>query len=356
MPRTLLASLLALVAALLLVACTAPEPAPSASAVSPAASASDAVASVAPALVVQRTAEVETYRFRLEVAFEGSGPVAGPWTQVMEGQVDRPSEAFHVVLDASSLVEAMERSGLGSDGGGMLGDGHMEFMETGGRVYLRMPMMAGMLGVTTPWLSAPAGMANLMQGFDLARMLDAGELLAFFETAAEFEVVGSEQVRGAATVHYRAVVDLAASPGETLTWVVRSGTTQDLEPVPVDVWIDADARIRRLSLAVQLPSTPASVVSMDDAGNVESHETQMGGGRQTYTLEFFALNEPVAIVPPDASEVTRWEDLGGLLDGGAPGGGYEWESDSESEPPVLRSGVAVAEATAVAVPSAAPIR
>lgn len=98
-------------------------------------------------------------------------------------------------------------------------------------------------------------------------------LVALRAVTSEVETLGSEQLRGVETTHYRATVDpaelakLASAKDRTVTQslVDRLSAQAGVGPFPVDVWLDASGLVRKLSLSVEAtePSTSrSSKVSM----------------------------------------------------------------------------------------------
>jgi hypothetical protein len=106
----------------------------------------------------------------------------------------------------------------------------------------------------------------------------------------EVETVGVEDLRGTETTHYRATIDPAAyaktvGPEER----AKLGPLADqLQPgsgdVPVDVWLDADGLVRKLSLEI-------------------SGRSQGQSGNASASFELWDYGEDVEIELPPASEV-----------------------------------------------------
>jgi hypothetical protein len=103
--------------------------------------------------------------------------------------------------------------------------------------------------------------------------------------------VGTEDVRGVPTAHYFAVIDWQ----KLLQQAAKSGDRPDLleqfqgfggtmENIPVDVWVDANSLLRRMTMTFSMT-----------AGTQEA-----GGSLQ---LELFDYGEPVSVEAPPASDV-----------------------------------------------------
>lgn len=112
--------------------------------------------------------------------------------------------------------------------------------------------------------------------------------------------VGSEEVRGVKTTHYRVTLDLAKAISNTPeaqrdrveTSVIALGTRR----VPADVWVDGKGRLRKLRLRLK----GGTVV---DPGSLQ--------------FEFFDLGTPVTVMQPDPNTVV---DLGQIIGGATTGG------------------------------------
>jgi hypothetical protein len=98
--------------------------------------------------------------------------------------------------------------------------------------------------------------------------------------------VGTETVDGAATTHYRVTV-----PPQTFA---TSGMIAG-KPVPVDVWIDAQHRVRQEKLSVVLTADGSSASASGSARKT------LG---MTMTLHLSDFGTPVRVSAPPAGQVT----------------------------------------------------
>jgi hypothetical protein len=111
---------------------------------------------------------------------------------------------------------------------------------------------------------------------------------------SEVETVGSEELRGVATTHYRAVIDpselskLAPPQGATASQSLVDRITEQsgLDPVPVDVWIDDTGLVRKLAMAFE--ATDASTSQSSDV---------------SVSFEIWDYGEAVEIELPPAPQV-----------------------------------------------------
>lgn len=150
----------------------------------------------------------------------------------------------------------------------------------------------------------------------LVSMADPEIILALLEAAAgEVETVGEEEVRDEPATHLRATIDLAAAREQApeRQWsmiddIAGQGDAR-IDEVPVDVWVDEDGLLRRLTVEIDRditmgtgpPGTPS-----DAAGSIRS-----------LSYEAFDYGEPVEVEIPDGDDVL---DASELTDRGSAGG------------------------------------
>ena len=84
-------------------------------------------------------------------------------------------------------------------------------------------------------------------------------------TSAKIENQGSEEVRGDDATHYRAELDpeklLAELPAEKRAEYAPNAS--DLDPLPVDVWIDGENRVRRVTIRDAFEDSPVTTTTFD---------------------------------------------------------------------------------------------
>lgn len=178
--------------------------------------------------------------------------------------------------------------------------GTVESRSIGGTLYTRLP--EGTPGAQDqPWLKieVPKGAGGALSGVD-----DASSGLTLLRDAAgPVTEVGRERVRDADTVHYRAEVDLTKLPAPSPSASDSPDTGQLLrqllgdEPLPVDVWVDDQQRIRRLTLVLPLGGLAAATTGSSSQGAGQP------GATSTATTEFYDFGVAVDVQPPPADEV-----------------------------------------------------
>jgi hypothetical protein len=187
----------------------------------------------------------------------------------------------------------------------------MRVVADGTTMYMQMPF-AGLLGAPSGWLSMD--LEELGMGAD---QLGAGayDLRSTLETlrgiSGEPDVVGTDDVRGVETTHYRATVDLAQAlaeaPESARAALEQMGGAEGLDgaEMVVDIWIDAEGLPRRQSL---------------DMGSMFA-TLGMGDASATVTIEYFDFGEPVDIEVPSPDEVTPFAEVLGAFGGALEGEG-----------------------------------
>lgn len=114
--------------------------------------------------------------------------------------------------------------------------------------------------------------------------------------------VGTEDVRGTPTTHYRTVADLKTAAAKSPTGRAAIESTIKLlgsSTQPLDVWVDAQGRVRRLRYTIDLAKSKATTSTSDVPGKV------------TFTLELFDFGVPVQVAIPPADQVADISALSG---------------------------------------------
>lgn len=157
----------------------------------------------------------------------------------------------------------------------------------------------------------------------LVSMADPEIILALLEAAAgEVETVGEEEVRDEPATHLRATIDLAAAREQApeRQWsmiddIAGEGDAR-IDEVPVDVWVDEDGLLRRLTVEIDRDITMGT--------GPPGAPSDAAGAIRWLSYEAFDYGEAVEVEIPDgddvvdASELTDRESAGG--DAAEPGG------------------------------------
>ncbi len=261
------------------------------------------------------SAEAKSGRFAFDLSMTLPGGDE-PFAFSGEGAFDEASGRSSFAVDMSSFATL-----LGGFVAGLAGPNatdvpdfddpagwKIEVVQDGDVGYMRFPALDDQLPEGKSWIRADGTDASAQGGIDLEEFeqfakTDPRELLdALRAVTSDIDVVGTEQLRGVETTHYRAVVD----PVE-LDKLAPSGTQQSspslvdqiteqsgLGPVPVDVWIDETGLVRKLSMAFDAT----------DASTSQSSEVSM-------SFELWDYGEAVGIELPPADQVAEASALRG---------------------------------------------
>lgn len=249
------------------------------------------------------------------LAAAGAATVAGKTAKV--GLSESASAAGKsVAVTGSGVLDFVHKSSdvkLALPGGA----GSVEVRDVGSVVYVLVPSQARTkLPGHTPWISVDVpkvSMAELGNALGLqSGSQDPAHILGYLQGAtSSVTTVGTATIGGVATTHLRATVDLrklAASQGQGSQAVQALGTST----VPVDVYLDAKNRVRRMMLTLAVPAT-------------NGHQ----GGKLALTLNLSDFGAAVQISAPPASQTTditqlviaKARQVGQMPAGGASAGG-----------------------------------
>ena len=141
---------------------------------------------------------------------------------------------------------------------------------TGDVFYMRSPAFARTIGRGKQWIKLDLAKLAKQRGVDLGGLLNASptptNALAYLQGTDQVKKVGSEKVGGADTTHYRVRVDVreatkkaSGSARSTLEGVRASG----VEKLPLDVWVDPNGYIRKVSYEEHAGRQQAAKVTME---------------------------------------------------------------------------------------------
>lgn len=243
------------------------------------------------------TAEVTSQKMTITMTTSGI-PEAGDVVMSYEGAFDNAARQGHMVIDMGGS--------LGAFGEGM---GRMEMVIDGDTIYVRSDLFSAVAG-DKPWVSMTEEGLGETGGVDVQG--DPTQFLEFLEgVGEELEELGREDQRGVSTTHVRTEIDMAKLMADASV-EDRAGYEQSLEglggaagafeSIPVDVWIDDDGYVRRLTMTFATDLEPGGA----------------GGGASdlvmSMDIELYGFNEPVEVPIPDPSEVGELEPFTQLGD------------------------------------------
>ncbi len=187
--------------------------------------------------------------------------------------------------------------------------GRIEAVSTGSVLYQKFPpQVASALGAK-PWVKVDLDQLGQAVGVDFNVMFqasfgDATQALQFLRgSGADMVKVGRDQVRGEAVTHYRGTVDVdkaaaAASPEQQQTYQKLGQLFA--QPLPVEVWIDGEERLRKMTYSVDL-----AALTLPPQATAGQNPT----GTCSFTVELFDFGAPVSVTVPAAEQVTDFAQL-----------------------------------------------
>ena len=183
--------------------------------------------------------------------------------------------------------------------GATTGSQKIELSSIGTDMYVKVPPEAassvpGLSG--KPYMKIDLQAVGQSRGGDLnefTRASDPGGQLDYLKgAAADVKAVGTENVRGVKTTHYKATVDMnkaeASMTPEQRKSVDALKAKTGITTIPVEVWVDTQGRARKFWSRIDM--TKAS----DASAKV---------GSVTTTLEFYDFGSPVQIEAPPPDQV-----------------------------------------------------
>jgi hypothetical protein len=224
------------------------------------------------------------FSFDLSMTFPGADE---PFAFAGEGAFDEASGRAAFAVDMSSFAQL-----LGGFVGGLAGPGakdlpdfgdpegwKIEIVQDGDVSYVKFPALDDQLPAGKSWIRASEGDAAGQAGFDFDELeqfaeTDPREVLdSLRAVTSDVETIGSEDLRGVETTHYRAVIDptelarIAPTGDEkkSQALVDQLAAQSGLGAIPVDVWIDETGLVRKLALsfaATQPGTSQSSDVSL----------------------------------------------------------------------------------------------
>jgi hypothetical protein len=157
-------------------------------------------------------------------------------------------------------------------------------------------------------------------------------LSALTTVASKVSDLGPATIRGVAVTHYQVIVDLAKAEAHqrleagaafhSFTSSLGSST------LPVDVWVDAQARVSRI--AISLPAPSASGMP--------------AGVRVTEAVDYYDFGIPVQVSAPPASEVMSANEFSQSMS--TSGSSSSYGIESQPSPPPVSGTMSAAQAAA----------
>jgi hypothetical protein len=262
---------------------------------------SDDLPSVSAAEAAQSTRDAHTARTTFRMEMRGMG-LPQPMAVTAEGVSATDGARMDMTFDFGPILQGI--------GGG--DDGRVRFLLDGRRAWADPPEVEGLdipggaTWVTVDLKKAVEALGVDPEGFGELFRLSPQQQLAALESAGSVKKVGEEEVDGVRTTHLRGTVTLRdyarALPAERrrqLDKAIRqlaevAGEDPEWldEPTPTEMWVDADAHIRRMIQKSEIPAQPGI-----PAGSIQM------------TTEFDDFGTPLELDPPEGDDVFDATDL-----------------------------------------------
>jgi hypothetical protein len=161
-------------------------------------------------------------------------------------------------------------------------------------LYMRFPYLDGQLPGGKSWLKADIVEVGKRYGLDLDRLKetrrsDPGLMLAYLKSAVGVRKVGTDLVRREVTTHYSTIVDaetiVEETPKDQQRAMRRYLRLMGIKTYPVDLWVDRDGTVRRVSVELEYKLPTREYVKMK------------------LSEEYYDFGVEVNIEPPPAKQV-----------------------------------------------------
>jgi len=235
-------------------------------------------------------------------------------TMNLGGQGSIPTKAegvFDTKTKRGEMTMTMDLSAI--PGGDQLpaGSGKQHVILDGFTFYMNSPLFSSMLPNGKKWLKLDLNKLGKSVGIDFSSLTqgagqDPTQSLNYLKAASgDVTKVGTEDVRGEPTTHYKATIDFNKVP-DSAPADQRDAMRRSIKQIirlagastaPMEIWIDKDGIVRRMSTNIA---------------------TKIGGLRGTIKqrMELYDFGTKVDVQIPDSSETVDAGDLGGSSGGG----------------------------------------
>ena len=222
---------------------------------------------------------------------------AGTVELALSGEVSAAGNA--IPIDATGVFDLEHKRGLLQATTSVPGKGEVKIDELldGLVLYMRSDALVPSLG-GKHWIKLDLEALGRKQGFDLGQLQQLGggtdptQWLTYLKKAGRVEKVGSEDIQGMPTTHYRATINLdkvADSAGDAASSVRRLEQITGTKTLPTDVWVDDHGRIRRQAIDYSI-----------------KQPTPM---RMQFTIDYKRFGVPVDVNKPDTDDTIDLADL-----------------------------------------------
>lgn len=218
-------------------------------------------------------------------------------TAIPDGNINLTGEgAFDLEGSRGHLTFTASGTGEGAAASEQIGT--MEAVYDDFVAYMRMPVLERLLPPGKKWIKIDFQQVGEETGVDFQQLAQLGQnnpmqQLDYLRGAQDIEEVGTEEVRGTQTTHYKGVIDFDALKEELPAGaggsIDRIKALTGIEEAPIDVWLDADGLPRRVKyeFSYDIPAATGSP----------------GDGKIAIAVEYFDYGTDVTVDVPAPEEV-----------------------------------------------------
>jgi len=205
------------------------------------------------------------------------------------------AESFkqEITMDSDLGAETMKMDGEGVFTADQQSGEMTATMEQGGETLeFEAVMVDGVMYLKGDDFGLPEGKEWLKTEQPPTSSMEPAEFVDFLHQSGDVEEVGTEEIRGEETTHFRGPLDiekLAAESGPAIVQQLKQSPEAKQLNMTIDVWVDGEGMPARLALAIT-------------ADGVE--------GSMKMSSELLEYDVPVDVEAPPADEVVDAGDLG----------------------------------------------
>jgi hypothetical protein len=260
---------------------------------------------------VETTAATKSARESMTVSTSGSGALA--FSMTANGVVNFATGDSEFTADLGGAASSFLPGGL-------------DMRVVNKVAYLKLPasisgLFGGGSGTGDKWLEIAPKTSGGSSAFSNLGQSDPTQALGALERVSDdVKEVGTATVRGVETKHYTATIDFAKAIDNAKIPKALRGKAEGLfgngakaPSVPVDVYVDADGHLRRMTLEMNLGSFAAGATGATGASGVSLPTITM-------TLDLYDFGTPVNVEAPPANEIVQLPKLGAMGGAGGLGG------------------------------------
>jgi hypothetical protein len=227
----------------------------------------------------------------------------GPLTLSGDGAFNYETQQGELTYDFGDLFAATGQSLPGADE-------PIEIILDENVIYMKWGLLSSVLPGAKEWIKVDVEALAGQEGIDLSQLQsinqgDPSQILEYLRASGSVEEVGTEEVRGVETTHYKGVIDLD-KVAELAPEDVRAQLQQSVDQLkeqagvselPVEVWVDGDGLPARIQY------------SFDGSIAAAATGTDTEGFTTIFTMELYDWGTDVTVEPPPASEVSDLAEL-----------------------------------------------